>query len=432
MKFHLQTFGCKTNRYDSEAIAQLLVRDGHIRVSDPSAAELQVVNTCAVTCRAEAKAVRYIRRLGREPGNTPIIVVGCAVEREPEKFSNLPGVDLSLGTKEKYDLSDLLGLRGSRELPHVLVGGVKSGKTPFGKGRIEYFGGRRRAFLKIQDGCDYPCTYCVVPSVRGRSVSRTPAEIVDEARSLIAAGFYEIVLTGIHIGLYGRDLSPRGSLSGLVELLLAETEESRFRLSSVDAHEVTDDLIRLVTGSKRVCRHLHIPLQSGSPKILRAMARKSSVTSFMEVCARLADSEPSIGLGTDVIVGFPGESDADFELTRRVIAEVPFSYAHIFPFSPRPGTPASEMAGGMPRSGVVRERAKELKSIAAEKAGVFRERLAGIEEEVIVERKRGRVHVGRCSNYLKAYFLADRVKVGGMFPVRIVGRWRDGVEVSLL
>jgi threonylcarbamoyladenosine tRNA methylthiotransferase MtaB len=432
LKFHLQTFGCKTNRYDAEAIAQLLVGGGHLRVSDPSAADIQIVNTCAVTYRAEAKAVRYIRKVGRKSGEAPIVVVGCAVEREPDKFSKLPGVDLSLGTKEKYDLLDLLGQRGSKTLPHILTGGIKSNGNTFGKGRIEHFEGRRRAFLKIQDGCDYPCTYCIVPSVRGRSVSRSPGEIVDEARSLIAAGFKEIVLTGIHIGLYGRDLSPRNSIVNLVELLLSETDEVRFRLSSVDAQETSDDLIQLVTGSKRICSHLHIPLQSGSPSVLKTMARKTSVDSFREVCMKAMKAESSIGLGTDVIIGFPGESETDFELTRKVIQETPFSYVHIFPFSPRPGTPACEMTSGMLQDSVIRERVKELKTLVIENGEEFRERQVGIKEEVVVERKKGTWYEGRCSNYLKAYIQTDRITVGEKYGVRIEKRRRDGVEVSLL
>ncbi len=430
MKFYLQTFGCKVNRYDTEVIAELLAGEGHIRVSNPALADFQVVNTCTVTKRAETKAVRYIRSAGRNKSGSALVVVGCAVERDPDRFAGLPGVELSLGTKEKYNLPRLLGRErngGGLRIRHEEASSSGNLSEP---GGLHDFKGRKRAFLKIQDGCNYGCSYCIIPAVRGRSVSRSADAIIEEARSLISSGFREIVLTGIHIGLYGRDLSPQSSLVGMVEKLLGRTVGARFRLSSLDAPEAGSDLISLMAESDRVCNHLHIPLQSGSPRILKAMRRRGSVELFKEVCSRAVEALPSIGLGTDLIVGFPGETAADFEDSLRIVEEIPFSYAHIFPYSPRPGTPACEMKNDAVQDGVIRERAALLGKLAAESGREFRVRQAGNQEKIIVEKKEGTCYVGRCSNYTRAYLRCDHVMPGELVDVSVGAPIRDGVEVS--
>jgi threonylcarbamoyladenosine tRNA methylthiotransferase MtaB len=399
---------------------------------DPSRADIQVVNTCTVTRRAETKAVRYIRRAKRENGDQAIVVVGCAVERDPLTFRELPGVNLSLGTREKYDLPRFLGNGEVQTVPRVFRGGIAREGSPTDLEGIQGFEGRKRAFIKIQDGCDYLCSYCVIPAVRGRSVSRLPGAIIDEARLLIASGFREIVISGIHIGLFGRDLSPRISLEGLVEKLLGDTEGARFRLSSLDPHEISGDLIELMASTDRICNHLHVPLQSGSPAVLEAMKRRNSADLFLEVCSTAVSKIPTIGLGTDVIVGYPGESEADFELTCRVLERTPFSYIHIFPFSPRPGTTAYRLEGERIRDGIVKERVKAMAGLAKACREEFRRNQVGRLEEIVVERQVGTWQVGRCSNYLKAYFPSPRLPLGEMAEVKIEGEFRDGVRVSIL
>ena len=431
MRFFLQNFGCKVNRYDAELIAQRLIRDGHQRVSDPSEADVRLVNTCAVTRRAEAKAVRFIRRVAREGEGREIVAMGCAVERDPATFRNCRGVGLSLGTREKYGVAGFFHGRGSRGTSSTLRGSVAREGVPVDHEGIESFEGRRRAFLKIQDGCDYRCSYCIIPVVRGRSVSRPPAAIVGEARSLVAGGFREIVLTGIHIGLYGRDLSPPGSLEELIDTLLEQTAGVRYRLSSIDAHELREGLVERIAGADRICNHLHVPLQSGSPSILRAMRRRTSVREYMDRCSRIAERIPSLGLGTDVIVGFPGESESDFRRSCRVVESLPFSYVHVFPYSPRPGTAAYGMRSDWVDGAVVRERTRRLREIARRSGEAFRRRQIGRTEEIVVERRRGTWFVGRCSNYLRAYFPSSAGRVGGCVRGRIEGIHRDGVRVSV-
>jgi threonylcarbamoyladenosine tRNA methylthiotransferase MtaB len=245
------------------------------------------------------------------------------------------------------------------------------------------------------------------------------------------AGFREIVLTGIHIGLYGKDLSPCITLERLLEYLLEKTSGVRFRLSSIDAHEIRDELIELIAVSDRLCDHLHIPLQSGSPGILKAMRRRSSIEEFREVCDKAISAVPYLGLGTDVIAGFPGESESDFELTCGMIEEIPFSYVHVFPFSPRPGTPASELGNEMVREGVVARRAMDLRQIALEGGRLFRKRQVGHNEEILVEREMGTWYMGRCSNYVKAFIDSDHISVGDLKKVVVEDVWRDGIWVDV-
>jgi threonylcarbamoyladenosine tRNA methylthiotransferase MtaB len=356
------------------------------------------------------------------------VVIGCAVERDPRRFLSLPGVAASLGTREKFELPRLV--RSGLPVGGTVVrrGGVGRLGARLDRRGIRGFGGRRRACLKIQDGCDYRCAYCIIPSLRGRSVSRPPDEIVAEARGLIEAGYREIVLTGIHIGLYGRDLEPRRTLASLLRTLLAGTSGARIRLSSIDAFEIGEDLIGTMAGSDRVCRHLHIPIQSGSPRILRAMGRRGTVEQFLEVCERARRAMPSLGLGTDVIVGFPGETEDDFERTRELVESVPFAYGHVFPFSARPGTRAHRLVGGRVPAAAVRARAEEIRRIAERSGRAFRAGLAGSREEVLVERGRGGLYEGRCSNYVKAFVRGDGLVEGERLPVRIGGVLEDGVD----
>ncbi len=431
VKFSLQNFGCKANRYDAELIAQTLVRDGHERVSDPSSADICLVNTCAVTQRAETKALRFIRKVERCRDRQDIIVLGCAVERDPATFRNRPGIRLALGTREKFDVSRFLNGGGPADSLAALKGSVSREGVPVDHDGLVRFEGRKRAFLKIQDGCSYRCGYCIVPVIRGRSVSRTPRAIVAEARALVESGFHEIVLTGIHIGLYGRDLPSRTSLGKLLDILLAETEIARYRLSSIDAHELQDNLIDRIAGSDRICKHLHIPLQSGSPKILRAMKRRSSIEEYLETCSKIIGSIPSLGLGTDVIVGYPGESEADFERSCQVVEHLPFSYVHVFPFSPRPGTPAYEERTGWIHENTIRDRARRLGEIGRRSGEVFRKGQVGRTQEIVVERKSGTWFKGRCSNYLKAYFRSSGSNMEGLVQGEIEGLYRDGVRVTL-
>ncbi len=430
MKLFFQTFGCKANQYDTEVIARALIKEGHLLVSNPAEADIQVVNTCAVTRRAETKAARYIRRIGREFKGTYIIAVGCAVERDPECFNGMEGVCLSLGVRNRFNLSGYLSSRagrGSAAGASCLDQGT--GITPKAS-RIPAFRGRKRAYLKIQDGCDYQCSYCIIPRLRGRSVSRSPNAILREALELVEAGFREIVLTGIHIGLYGRDLSENTSLYLLLNDLLNGTTGARFRLSSLDTREISADLIGLMAREDRLCNHLHVPMQSGSPRILKAMNRRGSLGLFLEVCARAVEDVPCLGLGTDIIVGFPGETEKDFEATCRIVQETPFSYVHIFPYSDRPGTPACRLKGEAVPGHIIRQRARVLKALALGRGREYREGLIGAPEEVVVERSRGDVLEGRCSNYLKAFFKDERIPVGESVKVRIEGIEGDGVAVS--
>ena len=342
-------------------------------------AEVYVVNTCTVTERADADARRLVRQAIRRNPTAFVVVTGCYAQAAPERIAAIEGVDLILGNAEKMELmrhlrgaaweprgftagndassgndrGPALGrpwLPGTRVNRHemsenrISVGDIGAARTFHGAPAPEQ-PDRTRPFLKIQDGCSFACTFCIIPAVRGPNRSLHPDQVVAEARRLAAAGHPEVVLTGINLGTYGWDLRPKASLSSLLRRLLDDTTVPRIRLSSLHPHEVTPDMIGLMSGSSRLCRYIHLALQSGDDDILRRMARSYRSKHFRKVVTRLYHEVPGIAIGVDVIAGFPGEAEAAFENTRKLLAELPVSYFHVFTYSRRSGTKAAEMPG---------------------------------------------------------------------------------------
>ncbi|MBN2216088.1 MAG: MiaB/RimO family radical SAM methylthiotransferase, partial [Pirellulales bacterium] len=322
------TLGCKVNQYETEFVRQALARINYREPAPGESADLCVVNTCTVTAEADRKSRKLIRQMARENPGTRIVVMGCYATRRPEEAASLPAVVEVLTDKRR--LPEWLSGLGLREIP--------SGITSFGS--------RRRACVKIQDGCRMECAYCIIPHTRPVLVSRPMDHVVAEIRGLVDAGHREIVLTGIHLGHYGVDLSATGdgdtNLHRLLQRLVAIEGSFRVRISSIEASEVTDELLDLMAGRPdRVCPHLHISMQSGSDAVLRRMRRRQTADEFLDRCRTIQRRLDRPGLTTDVIVGFPGETEADFEATCHVARKVGFSKIHAFPFSPRPGTAAA-------------------------------------------------------------------------------------------
>jgi threonylcarbamoyladenosine tRNA methylthiotransferase MtaB len=343
------TLGCKVNQYETEFVRQGFERLGYRKAVDGEPVDLCIVNTCTVTAESEAKCRKIIRRLAKAHPQAEIIVTGCFATRAPEEAAALPGVVEVIA--DKRQLPDLLARRGLAEIPSSI-------------GR---FTGRRRALVKVQDGCRMKCSYCIVPTVRPHLASRPIDEVLDEVRRLLAGGHREIVLTGIHLGDYGNDEcgmmndeysavtedSPthhssfiiHHPLSSLLRRITNLEGDFRVRLSSIEAHEVTPELIALMAERReRICPHLHLPLQSGSDAVLRRMNRRGTVEQFIERCREIRAALDRPALTTDVIVGFPGETEADFAATCRAVEEIGFAKVHVFRFSPRQGTPAADMA----------------------------------------------------------------------------------------
>ena len=368
----LVTLGCKVNQYETQYVKETLEINGYREAADGERADLCIVNTCTVTMEGDAKSRTAVRRLAlRNPG-APIVVMGCYATRDPKAVAQLPGVVRVITDKAK--LADDLRDFGVETLP--------SGITRFDD--------HQRAFVKVQDGCLLNCTYCIIPSVRPIVRSRPPEAIAREVADLVAGGYPEIVLTGVHLGHYGLDLSkgkPKSAwrrLWHLLEMLDALPGDFRVRLSSLEAAEARDDLVRAMAQSPRVVPHLHLCLQSGSDRVLRLMKRRYSASGFLQRVERLKKALDAPAFTTDIIVGFPGETDADFEATLEVAREVGFAKIHVFSYSPRAGTPAALLPNAVP-SAIMEDRRERLRELESATASAYRRSLLGRRLDVLVE-----------------------------------------------
>ena len=383
MAVYYHTFGCKANQYDTERMRQEAEARGAGTTSDRSQADVVVVNTCTVTNQADADARRFIRRLHRERPEAEIVVAGCSAALKADVYTAMPGVSSVIAGHDPVQVA----ARVRPALPvHIELKAPldRLDTEPIGGELLRARRGASRGWLKVQDGCDRKCSFCATRLARGDSRSRSPDAVVAEAR-LLARHHPELVITGIHIGHYGLDLTPEWSLSRLVALLIEQVPEVRFRLGSVEATEVDDLLIDLLAGSDgRVAPHLHMPLQSGSNPVLKRMRRWHTREQYMKRAAEIAARVSPLGLGADVITGFPGETPADHEATRALIEEVPFTYLHVFPFSPRSDTVAADLPNPVPQR-VSGERSRELRDLAQSKGLAYRAARVGNRAEVVVE-----------------------------------------------
>lgn len=404
--FVLHALGCKVNQYETELVREGLLAAGYREAAPGEPADLCVVNTCTVTAESDAKSRKTIRQFARRHPRAEIVVMGCYAARAADELADLPGVAEVFADKSR--LGAWLESRGARPAPRG----------------ISRFGRRHRAYVKVQDGCRMRCAYCIVPHVRGAPRSRPAEEVRDEVARLVATGHREIVLVGIHLGHYGVDL-PGGSpdLAALVRRLAQLDGEFRLRLSSIEAAEVTDSLLAaLAECNNRICPHLHLPLQSGSDAVLRAMGRPGGVAEFLELCRRVRERLDQPALTGDVIVGFPGEAEEDFEATCRAVEAAGFSKLHVFRFSPRPGTAAATMPRHTPER-VVHQRARRLERIGRALRQRFLEGLVGGTLEVLVEepvpRGLGRVR-GTCRRYAPVELPAEAGAIGQLVAARAV------------
>jgi threonylcarbamoyladenosine tRNA methylthiotransferase MtaB len=371
-RVYFHTFGCRANQYDTERMRQLFERRGCVAASDLERADAVVVNSCTVTGTADSELRRYVRAVSRRSaGNLPVVVAGCAAALASENIRTLDGVIAVVPGQDPEAVAASLGVfpRRSEEENGDLLDRCERGT---------------RAWLKVQDGCDLNCSYCVIRVARGRNTSRAPQQIVAEARRL-AEHHPEISLTGIHIGLYGKDLRPRVALPALLEALLDSASDVRFRLGSLECSQLDDRVIDLMVGSSgRLAPHLHVPLQSGSDRVLRRMRRAYLTRRYRDRVERLAERVAPLGLGTDVIVGFPGETDEDHRRTVALVEALPFTYVHVFPYSERPGTDAQGLPDPVPPQ-LKAERSLEIRELVREKAEGYRRRRAGTMARVVLE-----------------------------------------------
>lgn len=400
MRVSFHTLGCKTNQYDTERMRQELEARGGATVTELSGAEVCVLNSCTVTNQADAEARKLIRRMRRENPRLRIIVAGCSAALRAPQYEAMAGVagvvrghdPVAVAEAVETALPPLISLRVRGSLERL-------DREPVGGRLLLEHEGRTRGWLKIQDGCDRKCAFCATRLARGPSRSRSQDEIVREAVRL-ARRHPELVLTGVHIGHYGRDLSSRDSLAGLLRRLVDEVPDVRFRLGSIEATEVDDPLLDLLaTESDRVAPHLHMPLQSGSDAVLRRMRRWHTRQAYRARALEIAGRLSTLGLGADIITGYPGETEAEHEETLALVEELPFTYLHVFPFSPRDGTPAAELVQEMPvPQRVAGERSRELRERVVEKGATYRSARLGGPAEVALERAGT---VGLTGDYLR-------------------------------
>ncbi|WP_341914406.1 tRNA (N(6)-L-threonylcarbamoyladenosine(37)-C(2))-methylthiotransferase MtaB [Ferrovibrio terrae] len=401
-------FGCRLNAYEGEAIRDALAKHGRD--------DVVVVNTCAVTAEAEKQARQAIRRLRRERPDARIVVTGCAAQVNPQGFAAMAEVDHVIGNREK--LGETLWRDLDRDAPRVTVGDILQDAPP-ALPAVSHFPGRPRAYLEIQQGCDHRCTFCIIPYGRGPSRSLALGAVVDQARALAGQGYREFVLTGVDITSYGHDLPGQPTLGSAVRRLLDLVPQiERLRFSSLDPAEIDADLLRLYAEEPRVMPHAHLSLQAGDDLILKRMKRRHSRAQALEMAHRLQQLRPGIALGADLIAGFPTESDAAFEQSRNLIAEAGLAFVHVFPYSPRPGTPAARM----PQLPVElrRARAALLRAAADAALGRFLTSRIGAEASILVEQE----GVGRDETYAPVMLPGHLVK-GSIIAARIAAV-RDG------
>jgi threonylcarbamoyladenosine tRNA methylthiotransferase MtaB len=394
------TLGCKVNQFESAGIVEALTARGMTIVPFAEVADGYIINTCTVTGQTDYQSRQLIRRAIRKNPAAAVIVTGCYAQRASEEIARIPGVRFITGNAEKERIPDILC-----EMPtgvsRILVGDIHKEKEISRLGAT-VFPEHTRAFLKIQDGCDAFCSYCIVPHARGGSRSLPPDEVLERITSISRAGYREVVLTGIHLGAWGRDLQPQADLLTLVRRITEASIVERLRLSSIEPRELSEGLIALIGAAGTVCRHLHIPLQSGDDMILAAMHRDYNTAFFRDLVRKLHMNVPGIAIGIDVMAGFPGETEEAFANTLRMVEEMPIAYLHVFPYSRRPGTPAATMAGQLLEEEKKR-RAERLRAVGAAKRQAFAGRFIGTPLQILVEGKTDKntgFPVGYSDNYI--------------------------------
>jgi len=432
----LVTLGCKINQYDTNSMVSCLRGDGHGVVDEPADADVIIINTCTVTGRTDYKGRQLVRKAIHQNRSAVIIVTGCYAQVQPEKIAEIPGVDYILGNMEKQEIARWVSTGEKQETPTIRTGDISKERS-LGLESPDVHSGTTRAFLKIQDGCNHACSYCIIPRARGRSRSLPPSRVKEKITLLAEEGFQEVVLCGIHLGVYGKDLEPPTSLLALLRDLDRETGIPRIRMSSIEPNELTDGILDLFTESHRLCPHFHLPLQSGDPDILDAMNRPYGPGDFVSLVHRIHERMPDAAIGVDVIAGFPGEGEGAFENTLNLLEGLPVTYLHVFPYSRRPGTAAAGFPDPVPPE-EIRKRAGGLRKMGMKKRLDFYAKYLYEEREVLVETKRDRktgLLKGVSRNYIPVLFEGPDSLQTRLVQVRIQavkGRDVFGVQAGYL
>lgn len=423
--FSILTLGCKVNQYESEAMAELFEKNGYIQVdNDTDVADVYIVNTCTVTNLSDRKSRQYIRRAKRENPDSTVAVVGCYAQVAPKEVEKIEGVDVVIGTSERSKIVDLIEEAKEEDKKINIVRDIKKDRD-FQFIKIDENFHKTRSYMKVQDGCNRYCTYCIIPYARGTIRSRRIGDCVREAIRLANAGYKEIILTGIHVGSYGVDLGPV-RLIDLIEAIAEVDGIERIRLSSVEPNIISEDFMRRAIACSKLCDHFHLSLQSGSNKVLKDMNRHYNREEFIEKTKIIKKYMPYAGLTTDIIVGFPGESDEDFEDSMSIVREVEFSKVHVFKYSKRKNTPAADRADQVDGN-IKIKRSEELIKLQDQYLKKFREKNMPRTLKVLFEEFDQGYYFGYTDNYIRVKVKSDKDLINKILDVRLV----DNEEVSL-
>jgi len=406
------TLGCKVNQYETQAIRESLAAKGFVETNPEQAADLYVINTCTVTSVSDEKSRQYIKKVRRKNPRATVVVTGCYAEADAEAIKKMEGVDYVITKAEEAHLAEIICRDTAHRVPT---------QDSIYNLKISHFAGHTKAFLKIEDGCDMYCSYCIIPYVRGGIKSRRLQDILDEAKRLIQNGYKEIILTGIHLGAYGRDTQGNYRLLDIIHMLSNLSGLERLRLSSIEVNEITHDLIDLVAHTKNICPHFHVPLQSGDDNILERMNRKYTASQYMEVLDNIRSKIDLPSFTTDVMVGFPGEKDVHFGNTVELCKKVGFSRMHIFSFSVREGTPAAKMSDHC-QPKIIKQRKATLEATANDTAFAYKKQLLNKVAGVLVEAERDHKTSQLCGyseRYIKVLFDGSDTIKNKIVSVRI-------------
>ncbi len=426
--FFLINFGCRASQADGAGLKNQLRTAGLIESRDPAECDVAILNTCTVTQTADSEVRQVVRRIHRANPQCQIMVTGCYAQRAPEEIAKIEGVAWVVGNSHKHKIPEMLARASRASSATGAPGAILVDQIAPEFHFVPAFADdRTRPTLKIQDGCNARCAFCVIPSVRGPSRSLAPDGVIDEVRSLCRQGFKEIVLSGINLGSYGKDLGRSINFLGILERILAETQIPRIRISSIEPMDVSPELIRLAAREPRLARHFHVPLQSGCDRILRLMNRRYWAAQYAERILAIYESIPNCAIGADVMVGFPGETSADHEESARFIESLPMTYLHIFPYSPRPLTAAAERPAQVEKT-TARARAEELRALSASRRRAFMGRQVDeVLSAVTLQETSASACLALTTNYLNVSIPATNFRPNQLIDLRVLHMNQDGL-----
>lgn len=420
------TLGCKVNQYDSDAMRTIFLQQGYKAVKEEEEADVYVINTCSVTSIGDRKSRQMVRKIRRKHPQAVIAVAGCYAQIAPEIFEAMGDIDVIVGAQNRLKIVEYVEQAQEKEKTINAVKDIMS-LTEFENLYVDAEGETKtRAFIKVQEGCDNYCTFCIIPFARGKLKSRKQKDAVEEIRRLVLKGYREIVLTGIHLGNYGRDLHDGTSLATLVEELLRIPNLLRIRMGSIESVELSDDLINLIKDEPRVCRHLHLPIQSGSDAVLRRMNRHYRLPEYKKLISELREKIPGLALTTDLIVGFPGETEENFMETLETLRELRFSAIHVFPYSQRSGTPAAVFPNQVPGD-IKKDRVHRVQELEKEISKEYRKTFLQKTVHVLIEEEKNGYFEGLSDEYIRVSITDKNVEKGRLYSVYVENLTEDGL-----